>query len=87
MLSPEKSDIRKLGGEVMTTEAGDRIKLVKVSQPDTPVSSGDTGTVWRVTPIGTVRVKWDSGARFDLNPGKDEWEVISNGHKEHETGL
>jgi hypothetical protein len=66
----------------MTTEIGDRVKFIKSSRTDIQLSGGDEGTVWRVTPIGTVRVKWDKGARFDLQPGKDEWELVSNGHKE-----
>jgi hypothetical protein len=66
----------------MTIEVGDRIKLLRSSRENIQVSEGDTGVVWRVTPIGMVRVKWDSGARHDLDPRKDEWEVISNGHKD-----
>lgn len=67
----------------MTIEVGDRVKFVRSSRENIQLSHGETGIVWRVTPIGTVRVKWDSGARFDLDPQKDEWEVISNGHKNH----
>ena len=66
----------------MTIGIGDRVKFIKSSRTDIHLSGGDEGTVWRVTPIGTVRVKWDNGARFDLEPSKDDWEVISNGHKE-----
>jgi hypothetical protein len=65
----------------MTTETGNRVKLIKTLRDSIPVSIGELGMVWRVTPIGTVRVKWDKGARFDLDPRRDEWEVISNGHK------
>ena len=71
----------------MTIEVGDRVKFVGSSRDNIQLSRGDEGTVWRVTPIGTVRVKWDNGARFDLDPNKDEWEVISNGHKEIEIHL
>jgi len=70
----------------VTSEVGDRIKLVNTLRESIPVNRGETGTVWRVTPIGTVRVKWDNGIRFDLDHRKDEWEVISNGHKQSETG-
>ena len=65
----------------MTAAVGDRVKFVRSSRENIEVSDGETGMVWRVTPIGIVRVKWDNGARFDLDPQKDEWEVISNGHK------
>ena len=71
----------------MTIEVGDRVKFIGSSRDSIQLSGGDEGTVWRVTPIGTVRVKWDNGARFDLDPSKDEWEVISNGHKEIEIHL
>jgi len=60
----------------MTIEVGDRVKFIRSSRENIQLSDGDVGTVWRVTPIGIVRVKWDNGARFDLDPGKDEWEVI-----------
>jgi hypothetical protein len=60
----------------MTIGIGDRVKFIRSSRENIPLSNGDLGTVWRVTPIGTVRVKWDNGARFDLDPSKDEWEVI-----------
>ena len=67
----------------MTIKVGDRVKFIRSSQANIELSDGDEGTVWRVTPIGTVRIKWDNGARFDLDPSKDEWEVSSNGHKEN----
>jgi len=70
----------------MTIEIGDRVKFIRSSRENIQVSDGETGIVWRVTLIGTIRVKWDNGARFDLDPRKDEWEVISNGHKESEVG-
>lgn len=66
----------------MTIEVGDRIKLLRSSRENIQVSNGETGIVWRVTPIGIVRVKWDNGDSYDLDPRRDEWEVISNGHKE-----
>ena len=68
----------------MTIKVGDRVKFIRSSRENVQLSDGDVGMVWRITPIGTVRVKWDNGARFDLDPGKDAWEVISNGHKDIE---
>ena len=68
----------------MTTEVGDRVRFIRSLRENIQLSGGNEGTVWRVTPIGTVRVRWDNGAKFDLDPSKDEWEVISNGHKEIE---
>jgi len=71
----------------MTIEVGDRVKFVRSSRENIQLSDGDEGTVWRVTPIGTARVKWDNGIRLDLDPGKDTWEIVSNGHKEIEIHL
>ncbi len=55
----------------MSSETGKRIKLVSISKPGSPVSPGDTGTVWRETQVGT-----DKGYQFDLNPSTDHWEVL-----------
>jgi len=63
----------------MNSENGKRIRLIRASKPNSPVAPGDTGTIWRVTPIGTVRVVWDNGSKFDLNPKADQWEVIASG--------
>lgn len=62
----------------MHSEIGRRIKLVSISKPGSPVSPGDIGTVWRITQVGTVRVTWDNGCRFDLDPRIDQWEVLPN---------
>jgi hypothetical protein len=63
----------------MNSENGKRIRLIRASKPNSPVAPGDTGTTWRVTPIGTVRVVWDNGSKFDLNPKTDQLEVIASG--------
>lgn len=63
----------------MNERTGNRIRLVSISRPDAPVSPGDMGTIWRITPIGTLRVVWDNGSRFDLNPKTDQWEVLPDG--------
>ena len=55
------------------SEVGNRIKLVSISKSDSPVGPGDIGTVWRVTQVGTIRVVWDKGFRFDLNQDADQW--------------
>jgi hypothetical protein len=60
------------------SENGKRIRLISTSKPDTPLKPGDTGTVWRITQIGTRRVVWDNGNRFDLDPKTDKWEVLTN---------
>ena len=43
-----------------------------------PIKPGDTGTVWWLTQIGIVRVLWDVGCRFDLDPETDRWEVLAD---------
>jgi hypothetical protein len=54
-----------------------RVRLISTSKPEVGVKPGDTGVIWRVVPSnGVLRVKWDSGARLDLDPDEDEWEVI-----------
>lgn len=63
----------------MRQENGRRIRLVRTSKQNAPVNPGDTGTVWRVTPIGTVRVVWDNGSKFDLDPKTDQWEELPTG--------
>jgi hypothetical protein len=60
----------------MSAEVDKRIKLVSTSRSGSPLSPRDIGTVWRVTPVGTLRVVWDKGCRFDLNPGTDQWEIL-----------
>ena len=64
----------------LAIEVGDRVKFLKTAKENAPVHSGDVGKVWRVTPIGTLRVIWDNGSKFDLDPKSDQWEVMSNGH-------
>jgi hypothetical protein len=56
---------------------GRRIKAVHIAKSGAPVNPGETGTVWRVTQLGGLRVVWDSGARFDLDPKVDKWEELT----------
>ena len=63
----------------VNSQVGSRVKLVSSSRSNIPIKPGDTGTVWRVTQIGTVRVLWDIGYRLDLDPKTDRWEVLVNG--------
>ena len=58
---------------------GKRVRLINSGKTSIPVKPGNTGTIWRVTPIGTVRVIWDNGIQFDLDPKTDRWEVLVNG--------
>ena len=55
---------------------GERVRLIATPKPDTGVKPVDTGTVWHIVPSnGVRRVKWDCGAKLDLNPEQDQWEV------------
>ncbi len=56
-----------------------RVRLIATCKPETSVKPGDIGTIWHVVPSnGTIRVKWDCGAKLDLNPEQDKWEVIGS---------
>jgi len=70
---------------------GKRVRLINSRKTSIPVKPGDTGVIWRVTQIGTVRVTWDNGLRFDLDPKTDQWEVLINGahtgDSEHEEDM
>ena len=56
---------------------GKRVRLISSSRPAASAKSGDTGTIWHViTQTGISRVKWDNGGKGDLDPEKDEWEVL-----------
>jgi hypothetical protein len=59
-------------------KVGQRVRLISTSRPDAGVKCGDTGTIWHtVASNGTKRVRWDNGARLDLHPGEDKWEVLA----------
>lgn len=51
---------------------GDRVQLVRTSDPHTNLTPGDLGTVSFVDGLGTVHVNWDSGSRLGMVPGEDE---------------
>lgn len=58
---------------------GQRVKLIKCTDPFTPRQAGLTGTVTQVDGIGTIHVAWDNGTNLGLVPGHDEWEEINDG--------
>lgn len=61
------------------SEVGKRVRLISSSRSDTSMKSGDTGTIWHViTQTGIRRVKWDNGSKGDLDPTKDEWDVLDD---------
>jgi hypothetical protein len=58
------------------TKVGDRVRLVRCTDPYTKLQPGDEGTVTFVDDTGTVFVRWDSGSGLGLVPGEDAWEVV-----------
>lgn len=43
------------------TKVGDRIKLIRCSDPWTDIRPGTEGVVTYIDALGTVHVKWDDG--------------------------
>ena len=56
---------------------GDRVRLVRCTDPHTRLEAGSLGTVTMVDDMGTVHVKWDCGSTLGLVPGEDAWVVES----------
>ena len=67
-------------------EPGDRVRLIKGTDPFTKLEPGLTGTIDHVDQVGTRHVRWDNGSTLGLvaGPGGDEWEVIEH-NEVHET--
>jgi len=66
------------GNELNCSQVGQRVKLISTSKAWVTVKPGDCGTIWHIVPSnGALRVKWDDGARLDLSPEGDKWEVIA----------
>jgi hypothetical protein len=56
---------------------GDRIKLVRTSDPYTDLRPGALGTVTFIDSLGTVCVLWDSGSTLGMVPGEDAFEIVT----------
>lgn len=50
----------------MSTEVGDRVRLICCTDEYTRLAPGELGTVLYIDDAGTVFVDWDSGARLGL---------------------
>ena len=57
-------------------QKGDRVRLVRTSDPYTELVTGDLGTVNVIDDFGTVHVNWDSGSALGLVPGEDSWVIL-----------
>ena len=67
------------------TKIGDRIKLVHTDDKFVQLKPGDLGTVWDISifnieidgkPVRVIWISWDSGSKFALIDGKDEFEIL-----------
>lgn len=58
------------------TKVGDRVELVRCSDPYTRLESGARGTVRFIDDMGTVHIQWDDGANLGLISGADSWRVV-----------
>lgn len=50
---------------------GERVRLVRTTDPYTHLQPGDRGTVLRVDDAGTVHIAWDCGSTLGMVPGED----------------
>jgi hypothetical protein len=71
----------------MTKEVkiGDRIKLIHTDDKFVQLKQGDLGKVWNISifnveidgkPVRVLWISWDSGSKFALIEGKDEFEIL-----------
>jgi len=57
-------------------EPGQRVRLVRTSDPYTDLQPGAEGVVSLVDGMGTVHVHWDNGSRLGLVPDVDDFEIV-----------
>ena len=55
---------------------GRRVRLVWTDDRSPWVKPGNEGVVVKVDSLGTVHVRWDSGAVLGLFPDVDRWEYV-----------
>ena len=65
-----------------TARRGDRVRLIRTTDPYTHLRPGDLGTVAVVDDLGTVHVAWDDGSSLGLVPGEDRWECVEPSDQE-----
>jgi hypothetical protein len=77
-------EMRKMSNK-KETKIGDRIKLLHIDDKFTQLKAGDLGTVWDISifnididgkPVRVIWISWDSGSKFALIEGKDEFEIM-----------
>lgn len=57
---------------------GEKVRLLRTTDPYTGVRPGMIGTVDFVDDTGTVHCTWENGACLGLIPGMDQWEWIAD---------
>lgn len=84
MLKRNRREMRKMNNK-QETKIGDRIQLLRTDDKFTELRPGDLGTVWDISifnidiegkPVRVIWIIWDSGSKFALIEGKDEFEII-----------
>ncbi|ETA80989.1 DUF4314 domain-containing protein [Youngiibacter fragilis] len=61
---------------------GTRVKLLRMNDPYTKLSLGETGTVTGVDDIGTIHVSWDCGSSLGVAYGEDSCEIVKDSCEE-----
>lgn len=57
-------------------KAGDRVRLIRCTDPHTTISPGALGTVTLVDSLGTIHVQWDNGIQLGLVIGEDTFVIV-----------
>lgn len=57
-------------------QPGQRVRLIRMSDPYTKLRPGDEGVVVIVDSIGTIHVDWDNGSTLGVAFGEDRCELI-----------
>mgnify|MGYP001008767656 CR=1 FL=1 len=61
---------------------GTRVELLRMNDPYTRLSPGETGTVTGVDDIGTIHVSWDCGSSLGVAYGEDLCEIVKDWYEE-----
>lgn len=60
------------------SQPGQRVRLLRLTDPYSDLPAGSEGTVQFVDDLGTVHVAWDAGSTLGLIPGEDKWVTASD---------
>jgi len=61
---------------------GTRVELLRMNDPYTRLSPGETGTVTGVDDIGTIHVSWDCGSSLGVSLWQDLCEIVKDWYEE-----